>query len=74
MLNNLAKNKNYAVIDNSGVSNTSTIVSENHKRHEAVTGEKKDESTYNNQTEIIEQFLNKCNEGDMQRSLWLAFR
>lgn len=42
------------------------IYSERKKQYEAVSGEKKDEGTYSLQTNIIEKFLDKCNDKDIQ--------
>lgn len=44
------------------------IVSEREKQYEAVSGKKKSEGSYKSQTNVIEQFLNKCNEQDIQEA------
>lgn len=46
--------------------NTTTIVSERNKQYEAVSQQRKDDIVYKNQTDIIKQFLDKCNEKDIE--------
>jgi len=66
LLNSLSKKQKNIEINNNISSSTNTIVSETNKQYEAITGQKKNENTYKTQTEVIKQFLDKCNEGDTQ--------
>lgn len=63
LLNYFAKKQNESKSDKK---ESNVIYSEVQKQYEAVTGEKKSNNTYKMQTNIIEQFLNKCNEQDIQ--------
>lgn len=64
VLNYFAKQKNQTEAEQN--QNDNSIISERQKQYEAVSGEKKSDNTYNRQTNIIEQFLNKCNDNDIE--------
>ena len=63
LLNYLAKRNS----ENKEIANT-LVESEYGKNYEAVTGEKKDEETYNREANVIKEFLDNCVNGNIENA------